>query len=253
MVYFAALVIYPLLLHGGAVSKTGEAAMIAGDQWSAMVEAMKTRVMLADDHRMFREALRIPLGAEPDIEVVAEAATGAETLAAVACHLPDVLVLDIALPDIKGMDVARAIGRRFDAVKIVALSGYSDRLFVDEMLKAGARAYVLKSSGADELISAIRAVSSGQRFLSPGLGGVTARHGQSDGETPVPPISVLGRREQQVLCLVADGHRSAEIATQLGISTATVDVHRRNIKQKLRLRSTAELTRYAVREGLRSA
>lgn len=224
--------------------------MIAADKWSAMVEAMKTRVMLADDHRMFREALRIPLGAEPDIEVVAEAGTGAETLDAVASHRPDVLVLDIALPDIKGMEVARAIGRRYDAVKIVALSGYSDRLFVEEMLKAGARAYVLKSSGADELISAIRAVSNGQRFLSPGLASVMERH---DGEMPVPPISVLGRREQQVLCLVADGHRSAEIATQLGISTATVDVHRRNIKQKLRLRTTAELTRYVVREGLRSA
>jgi two-component system NarL family response regulator len=218
-----------------------------------MVEAMKTRVMLADDHRMFREALRILLGAEPDIEVIAEAGSGAETLDAVANYLPDVLILDIALPDIQGIEVARIIGRRFDTVKIIALSGYSDRLFVDEMLKAGARAYVLKSSGADELIGAIRIVNSGQRFLSPALAGPMARGVQADGELPVPPISVLGRREQQVLCLVADGRRSAEIASQLGISTATVDVHRRNIKQKLRLRTTAELTRYVVREGLRSA
>lgn len=214
---------------------------------------MKIRVVLADDHRMFREALRIPLAAEPDIEVVGEAGSGAETLDAVAHHLPDVLVLDIALPDMKGIEVARALGRCGERMRIVALSGYSDRLFVEEMLRAGAQAYVLKSSGADELVSAIRAVNSGHRFLSPALTSLMVRHVQPDGELPVPPISVLGRREQEVLCLVADGCRSAEIAAQLGIATATVDVHRRNIKQKLRLRTTAELTRYAVREGLRSA
>lgn len=214
---------------------------------------MKTRVMLADDHRMFREALRIPLDAEDDIEVVAEANTGAEALTGVAAYLPDVLLLDIALPDIKGIEVARRVGRRFGSVKVIALSGYSDRLFVEEMLKAGAQAYVLKSSGADELISAIRAVMGGQNFLSPELTSVMVRHVQTGGEPPTPPLTVLGKREQEVLCLLADGLRSAEIAVQLGISTATVDVHRRNIKQKLRLHTTAELTRYAVREGLRSA
>lgn len=214
---------------------------------------MKIKVLLADDHRMFREALRFPLAAEPDIEVLAETSTGAETLEAVARHLPDVLLLDIALPDIKGIEVARRVLRRNPEIRIVAVSGYSDRLFVEEMLKAGARGYVLKSSGAHELISAIRAVVAGHNFLSPELTSIMVRHVQPAGETPVPPISVLGRREQEVLCLLADGRRSAEIAAELGIATATVDVHRRNIKQKLRLRTTAELTRYAVREGLRSA
>jgi DNA-binding NarL/FixJ family response regulator len=214
---------------------------------------MKTKLMLADDHRMFREALRAPLEAELDLEVVAEASTGAETLAGVAKYQPDVVLLDIALPDIKGIEVARRIIRRFPAVRIVALSGYSDRLFVEEMFKAGAQAYVLKSSGADELISAIRAVRDGHNFLSPELTSVMVRHVQPDDATPTPPLTVLGRREKEVLCLLADGRRSAEIASELGIKTATVDVHRRNIKQKLKLRSTAELTRYAVREGLRSA
>lgn len=214
---------------------------------------MKIRVLLADDHRMFREALRFPLAAEPDIEVLAETSTGAETLEAVVRHRPDVLLLDIALPDIKGIEVARRVLRRNPEIRIVAVSGYSDRLFVEEMLKAGARGYVLKSSGAHELISAIRAVVAGHSFLSPELTSIMVRHVQPTGETPAPPISVLGRREQEVLCLLADGRRSAEIAEQLGIATATVDVHRRNIKQKLRLRTTAELTRYAVREGLRSA
>lgn len=214
---------------------------------------MKIRVMLADDHRMFREALRIPLIAEKDIEVVAEASTGAETLADVAVHLPDVLLLDIALPDIKGIEVARQVFQRFPSVRIVALSGYSDRLFVEEMLKAGALAYVLKSSGADELISAIHAVMAGHKFLSPELTSVMVRHVQPETAALTPPPSVLGKREREVLCLLADGRRSAEIASKLGIAPATVDVHRRNIKAKLDLRTTAELTRYAIREGLCSA
>lgn len=214
---------------------------------------MTITVLLADDHRMFREALRFPLAAEPDIAVLAETSTGAETLEAVTRQQPDVLLLDIALPDIKGIEVARRVLRRHPQVRIVALSGYSDRLFVEEMLKAGARGYVLKSSGASELVSAIRAVMAGHTFLSPQLTSLLVRHVQPEGDVPVPPLSVLGRREQEVLCLLADGRRSAEIAEQLGIATATVDVHRRNIKQKLRLRTTAELTRYAIREGLRSA
>jgi len=214
---------------------------------------MNIRVMLADDHRMFREALCIPLAAEPDMEVVAEASTGAEALAGVAEHRPDVILLDIALPDIKGIEVARRIVKRFPEVRIVALSGYSDRLFVEEMLKAGAQAYVLKSSGADELISAIRAVMGGHNFLSPELTSVMMGRAQRDKNAPLPPITSLGKREREVLCLLADGRRSAEIATELGIATATVDVHRRNIKRKLNLFSTAELTRYAIREGLRAA
>jgi len=215
---------------------------------------MNIRVMLADDHRMFREALCVPLAAEADIEVVAEASTGAEALTGVAKHLPDVLLLDIALPDIKGIDVARRITKRFPQVRIVALSGYSDRLFVEEMLKAGARAYVLKSSGADELISAIRAVMEGHNFLSPELTSAMVRrvHRDAAGDH-APHLATLGKREREVLCLLADGRRSADIATELGIATATVDVHRRNIKKKLKLFTTAELTRYAIREGLRSA
>jgi two-component system NarL family response regulator len=213
---------------------------------------MTIRLMLADDHRMFREALCIPLVAEADMAVVAEASTGEETLAGVAEHLPDVLLLDIALPDIKGIEVARRVAKRFPAVRIVALSGYSDRLFVEEMLKAGALAYVLKSAGADELIMAIRAVMDGHSFLSPEL--TMARAGDVHlGEAVSPPLSVLGRREREVLLLLADGRRSSGIAAELGISTATVDVHRRNIKRKLKMRTTAELTRYAVREGLCAA
>lgn len=214
---------------------------------------MTIRLVIADDHRMFREALRLPLQAESDIDVVGEASTGAETLAAVADLNPDVLLLDIALPDINGIDLAREVLRADPAVRIVALSGYSDRLFVDEMLRAGALAYVLKSSGADELIDAIRAVVGGNGFLSPELTTRMIRQNAARDGEQAPPPSVLGRREKQVLRLLAAGRRSHEIAAELEIASATVDVHRRNIRKKLGLHTTAELTRYAVREGISSA
>ena len=204
--------------------------------------------MLADDHRMFREALRIPLAAEPDMEVVAEAATGAEALARVDSANPDLLVLDIAMPGVNGIEVTRRALAQHPALRIVALSGYTDRIFIDEILNAGARGYVVKSAGADELIRAIRAVFAGQVFLSPEITGEVIRKGSSDRAK----LTLLGQREQQVLSLLARGMRSTQIATELGISPATVKAHRRNIKQKLGINSTAELTCYAIREGLQS-
>lgn len=214
---------------------------------------MNIRVMLADDHRMFREALRVPLAAEPDIEIVAEASTGAETLAAIDGAAPDILVLDIGLPDTNGIEVARHAARRHPSLGIVALSGYADRLYIEEMLKAGAQGYVVKSAGADELIAAIRAVAKGRSFLSPDATQIMVRRIHGDREPAVPPPTVLGRRELEVLRLLAEGRRSAEIAATLGITVATAEVHRRNIKQKLGLHSVAELTRYAIREGLISS
>lgn len=214
---------------------------------------MSIRVLLADDHRMFREALRLPLQAAAGIEVVGEASDGAAALAAVAALRPDVLVLDIALPDINGIEIARSVSRDHPATRVVALSGYSDRLFVDEMLRAGARGYVLKSSGADELIDAIRAAVAGHAFLSPELTGRLVRQSPATAADGPPPSSVLGRREREVLRLLAGGKRSTEIAAELDIAAATVEVHRRNIRRKLGLNTTAELTRYAVREGLCAA
>jgi len=204
---------------------------------------MSIRVMLADDHRMFREALGSQLRAEPDIDIVAETSTGAETLALAAQVLPDVLVLDIALPDLNGIEVARQVAERHPDVRVVALSGYADRLYVQEMLKSGARAYVVKSGGLDELLSAIHAVCSGHSFLSPEVTDLMVQGNRAAGLSNAPPLTVLTLREQEVLRLVASGRRSAEIAA---------DVHRRNIREKLRLGSTAELTRYAIREGLHS-
>lgn len=128
---------------------------------------MKIRLMLADDHRMFREALRVPLSLEADLEIVAEAGSGQETLDAVDRTRPEVLLLDIALPDMNGIEVAKRVLARHPGIRIVALSGYTERMYVSEMMKAGARAYVVKSAGADELVRAIHAVVDGNLFLSP--------------------------------------------------------------------------------------
>lgn len=204
-------------------------------------------IVLADDHKMFREALKLSLSSVADILLVGEAGSGAETLAAVTATRPDVLILDIALPDMNGIEVAKELKRSFPALGIVALSGYADRMFVEEMLKAGAAAYVVKSAGADELVAAIRAVALGERYMSS-----DAQNSVMQGlvQKDTPPRSVLSPREQQVLRLLARGMRSMQIAQELGIAATTVEVHRRNIKEKLGLHSVVELTRYAIREGL---
>jgi len=204
-------------------------------------------IVLADDHKMFREALKLSLSSVADILLVGEAGSGAETLAAVTATRPDVLILDIALPDMNGIEVAKELKRSFPALGIVALSGYADRMFVEEMLKAGAAAYVVKSAGADELVAAIRAVALGERYMSS-----DAQNSVMQGlvQKDTPPRSVLSPREQQVLRLLARGMRSTQIAQELGIAATTVEVHRRNIKEKLGLHSVVELTRYAIREGL---
>jgi two-component system NarL family response regulator len=213
---------------------------------------MTINVLIADDHKMFRQALRVPLEAEPDLAVVGEVGTGEETLKAVKQLAPDVVILDIALPDKNGIQVAAEMSRFKAPPRVVALSGYSERLFLDEMLKAGAQAYVLKSSGAEELIAAIRAVVAGNSFLSPELTHSLIRAREQASRSGSVPLSVLGRREVEVLKQIARGLRSAQIATELGIAVGTVEVHRRNIREKLGLKTTAELTRYAVHHGLTS-
>ncbi|MGE5471570.1 MAG: response regulator [Bacteroidota bacterium] len=205
--------------------------------------------MLADDHRMFREALLGPLGNEPDICVVAEAGTGGEALAAVLGACPDVLVLDINLPDMSGIEVARQVRQQQPATHVVILSGYAERVFVEESFKAGAQAYVVKSAGADELVMAIRAAAQGSTFLSGEISSMLLRNLGADQKSP-PPISALTQREMEILTLIAAGMRAAGIGVRLGIAASTVEAHRRNLKQKLSLRTAADLTRYAIRAGL---
>jgi DNA-binding NarL/FixJ family response regulator len=209
------------------------------------------RVMVADDHPLIREAVGHLIKGAPEFELVGEVANGKECLARVEEWRPDILVLDIAMPEMNGEQVTRELRHRFPELKIIALSGYTDRQFVRAMIKAGAKAYVVKAASGRELIQALRAVASGKNYLSPEVtGAVMTLWEDTAPSAGVPPNSGLGRREKEVLKLIAEGHRSAMIATQMGIAVATVEAHRRNILRKLQLHSAADLTRYALRHGI---
>jgi two-component system NarL family response regulator len=211
---------------------------------------MKIRVILADDHQMFVDLLKTCFALESDIEVVGEANSGRAVLSILEQVIPDILVLDIDMREVNGIEVAHRVTKQYPSVRILALSGHAEIMYVEDMLKAGAHGYVVKSSGADTLISAIREVAKGGSFLSPEIAMALVRRFQSHHEAVIPPQSVLGSREKDVLRQVASGKPSVEIAESLGIAEGTVESHRRNIKRKLGIYSTAELTRYAVREGL---
>jgi DNA-binding NarL/FixJ family response regulator len=210
---------------------------------------MTIRVVIAEDHRMVRELLAALLAREPDVSVVGEAGNGREAIEMAHKLRPDLLVLDVGLPEIDGIEVARRLRTAQPGLKLLALSIYGEERFVQAMLNAGANGYLLKTSAVTELVQAIRAVIQGKLYVSPEL----ARETQADeraGSAPASQSIPIGRRERQVLALLAEGKRSHEIASQLGISIATVEAHRRNIMRKLGLHTVAELTRYAVRKGL---
>lgn len=209
---------------------------------------MTTTVLLVEDHRLIREALRAALDFVPDVRIVGEAGDAATALVRADELAPDVIVMDIGLPDLNGIELAARLRDRGCRSRIVALSAHTDKRFVTEMLRAGAAAYVTKSSAGTELVRAIRAIAAGQSYICPEVSGALVDELRGGGAADEPPR--LGRREREVLRLIAEGQRSAAIAEQLHISNATVEVHRRNIMRKLNLHTVAELTRYAVREGM---
>jgi DNA-binding NarL/FixJ family response regulator len=197
---------------------------------------------------MVREALCETLKKAPDVEIVGEAGDAREALAQVEALAPDVVVLDIRLPDVNGIEVAARLRDMGSIAKIVALSGYADRRFVTAMLRSGASAYVTKSVAGTELLRAIRAVAVGQGYFSPDIAGALVS--ELRGRPREGEAAPLARREREVLRLIAEGLRSPMIAEQLHVSLATVEVHRRNIMRKLGLRTIAELTKHAIREGI---
>jgi DNA-binding NarL/FixJ family response regulator len=209
------------------------------------------RIVLADDHPLIREAIGHLVASAPEFEVVGEAADGKECLACVQKLQPDILVLDIAMPEMNGEQVARELRQLCPQLKILALSGYAEPQFVRAMVKVGAMAYVVKSASGRELIHALRLVASGKNYLSPEVtGAVMSQSSDSSASAGPPQMQVLGRREKEVLKLIAEGHRTATIAAQMGIAAVTVEAHRRNIMRKLQLHGVADLTRYALRHGL---
>ncbi len=214
---------------------------------------MSVRVLLVDDHQMMREGLRVLLSGAPDIEIVGEASDGRTALDLVRTLLPDVVVMDIGMPELNGVEATRQIRAEHEGVQVIALSTHTDKSYVHHMLEAGACGYVLKISAHDELLRAVRAASRGRTYLSPEIAGVVVeRSTPAHAGGKVSAYSTLGAREREVLQLVAEGKTSAETAKQMHISIKTVESHRRNIVQKLGLHGTAELTKYAIREGLTS-
>lgn len=214
---------------------------------------MSIRILLVDDHRMMREALRTMLERERDIEVVGEAGDG-RTALKLARELPlDVVIMDIGMPDLNGIDTTARLLARRPELKIIGLSAYLDRRFVIEMFQAGAHAYVTKLSAGTELTRAIRAVMANRSYVCPEVADAVIGNLHAPQKGDNSALACLGRREREVLQLLAEGKRSHEIAAALNIAVSTVEVHRRNIMRKLQLHSIADLTRFAIREGLTAA
>jgi DNA-binding NarL/FixJ family response regulator len=216
---------------------------------------MTIRTLLADDHVMLRDALRLMLEQEADIEIVGEASDGQGVLDIVAQTKPDVVVMDIAMPGMGGIEATRRLIKQDAGLKVLALTTYPDKRYVNEMLSAGAVGYITKSAASDQLLQAIRSVAQGKPYFSQEVASALLESVRRTPNSVSPKGSkeLLGRRERQVLSLLAEGYSSSQIAEQLHIAASTVDVHRRNIMRKLNLHSVAELTKFAIREGLTMA
>jgi len=215
------------------------------------VEPTKTRILLVDDHGLVRRGLRLILDAEPDLTVVAEAGDGAEAVELATRGDVDLVILDIAMPRMTGLQAAREMSRRAPHVRILMLSMYDNEQYLFEALKAGASGYVLKSVADRDLIEACRAAMRNEPFLYPGAVTALIRDYLRRDERGEPlPDNILTPREEEVVKLIAEGNSSRQIAKTLVISVKTVDRHRANVLQKLGMHDRLDLARYAIRAGL---
>jgi len=210
------------------------------------------RILLADDHNVMRRGLRLLLEGQPDFKVVAEAADGRQAVEQAEAQKPDVVVLDLAMPNLSGIEAAQRILADSPSTSVVVLSMHSDEGYVLRALKAGAKGYLLKDSAEGDLIEAIRAVSQGKTFFSPEISRMLVEDYVRELRTRGVEDSyeLLTAREREVLQMIAEGRSNKEVATALNISLYTVETHRRNLQDKLNLHSPAELILYAVRKRL---
>lgn len=211
---------------------------------------MTIRIVLADDHAILRDGLSRSFEQQSDIEVVGQAGDGLEAVTLVRKLKPDIIVMDIGMPELNGMEAARRITKEVPGVKIIGLSMHSSDKYVREMFRAGASGYLLKSCPFEELVEAVRTVAAGKKFISPSIGEMIIQEytGKLDEEQSV--FSVLSQREREVLQQLAEGKTTKQAAMALHISPKTIEVHRLNLMSKLGIDNIAQLTKYAIQEGL---
>jgi DNA-binding NarL/FixJ family response regulator len=214
---------------------------------------MTIRVLIADDHTIMRAGLCSLLEKEDQIEVVAEAENGRRAVQLAIEHKPDVVVMDVSMPDLNGIEATSQVLASLPEAKVIALSMHTDKRFVMGMLRAGASGYLLKDCASQELASAIVSVASNKKYLSPDIAGVVIEDSLYGGQQEEETVSsMLSAREREVLQLIAEGWSTRQIASHLYVSVKTIETHRRQIMKKLDLHNIADLTKYAIREGLTS-
>jgi two-component system response regulator NreC len=212
----------------------------------------KIKVLVADDHTIVRHGIYALLGLMSDIELVGEAVNGKEALEKVKKLMPDIVIMDVAMPIMDGLEATRRISKEFPKTKVIALTQYDDREFVFPVIEAGARGFISKTAASSELASAIRSVYRGDSYLSPSVARVFVEGYQQgiDIAKDRDPYKQLTNREREILKLLAEGHTSHEIAAMLVLSPKTVDRHKTNLMAKLAIHSRADLIKYALRKGI---
>ena len=215
---------------------------------------MNSRILLVDDHKIMREGIKSLLSEEPDMEVVGEADNGREAVQLAKRLRPDLVVMDVSMPELNGIEATRQILSEMEGVKVLALSMHRDPRFVAGVLEAGAKGYMVKDCTAAELTSVIRLVAQGKTYLSPEVTDLVVKGfvGRLKQDISHPPASVLSPREREVLQLLAEGYKAKEVAESLHLGVKTVETHRRNLMEKLDIDNLVDLIRYALREGVTS-
>ncbi len=205
------------------------------------------RVLLADDHTIVRQGLKLILAAQPDFEVIGEASNGREAADLAEKLKPDIVLMDVQMPELNGIEATRRMVAANSRIRVLVLSMHKEALYVREVLKAGARGYILKDAIDTELLSAMRSVARGDGYISPAVSGALLTDYREQSSNP---LDTLSTREREVLQLIAEGKTNKEVATRLNLSVYTVDSHRGKIMEKLNLHSAGELVRFAMKNGL---
>lgn len=211
---------------------------------------MSIRIIIADDHAILRDGLSKSFDMEKDVEVVAQAADGHAVINLIREHVPDVVIMDIGMPELNGIEATRRISRDFPTVKVIGLSMHSSDKYVREMFRAGASGYLLKNCPFDELTEAVRTVAGGKTYVSPSIGEMVVQEYINQPDNQKSVFSILSQREREVLQLLAEGKTTKQAAMCMHISPKTVEVHRLNLMNKLEIDNIAQLTKYAIQEGL---